>query len=158
MRPFSEKIAQRLIRWYGTQPVAERHACHAEHRKIITRMLNDARKKGSKLEADGEVSYRAFLVALNNRYRLVDNARLKATDDLEAVTDHRIALEKERRMGKPSPVLDRLQGDLLPVVKKLRHEGLSWAKVAAYLARYHKLKVSRGYLQDTFAGVDCIEV
>ena len=158
MRPFSEKIARKLIRWYGTQPVAERHACHAEHRSIITRMLNDARRKGTRLEADGEVSYRAFLVALDNRDRLVDNARLKATDDLEAVTDHRIALEKERRTSKPSPVLDRLQGDLLPVVKKLRHEGLSWAKVSAYLARHHRLKISRGYLQSTFAGVDFTQV
>ena len=63
---------------------------------------------------------------------------------------HRIMLEKERRMAKPSPKLDRLQGDLLPVVNRLREDGLSWAKVSAYLAKYHKLKVSRGYLQDTF--------
>lgn len=151
MRPFSEKIARWLIRWYGTQPVAERHACHAEHKQIITRMLNDARKNGTRLEPDGELSYGAFLRALDNRSRLVDNARLKSTDDLEAVTSHRIAVEKARRMSKPSPKYDRLHGDLLPVVKRLREEGLSWAKVSAYLARHHKLKVSRGYLQDTFA-------
>ena len=150
MRPFSEKIARRLIRWYSTQPEAERHACHAEHRSIITRMLNDARRKGTRLVADGELSYGAFLLALDNRSRLVDNTQLKATEDLEAVTSHRIMLEKERRMAKPSPKLDRLQGDLLPVVNRLREDGLSWAKVSAYLAKYHKLKVSRGYLQDTF--------
>ncbi|NJD39674.1 MAG: hypothetical protein FIA89_15335 [Geobacter sp.] len=140
-----------MIRWYGAQPVAERHACHAEHKQIITRMLNDARSNGTRLEADGELSYGAFLLALDNRSRLLDGGRLKATEDLEAVTNHRIAVEKQRRMSKPSPKLDRLHGDLLPVVKRLREEGLSWAKVSAYLAKYHKLKVSRGYLQDTFA-------
>lgn len=153
MRPFSQKTADKLIRWYLSQPTTERHGCHAEHRRLIQRWSNDARKAGSRPE-EGELAYRSFLKALDNRSRLMDNRRLRTDEDLEAVTRHRIAVERGRKMGKPSPKLDRLQADLLPVVKQLRAAKLSWAKVSDYLAKYHKLKVSRGFLQAVFAATD----
>lgn len=151
MRPFSQKTADKLLRWYLNQAEIERKECHVEQKKRINVVMNEARSKGLKVEADGELYYRAFLEAINRRCRLQSNRRLRTTDDLEAVTAERIAVEKAKVKAKPSPKLDRLHGDLNSVVRKLREEGLSWQKVSDYLAKFHKVRLSRGYLQKVFA-------
>lgn len=151
MRSFSKKATDKLLRWYITQPEIERGACHIEQKLRINVIMNDARKSGQKAEATGEVYYRAFLEGIRKRMRLQDNRNLRTTDDLEAVTAQRIAVEKAKIKPKPSPKRDRLQGDLESVVLRLRNEGLSWQKVADYLAKFHKCRFSRGYLQKVFA-------
>ena len=152
MRPFSQKTVERLLRWYITQPEAERHECHAEQKQRINVIMNEARKQGQKVEANGDIYYRAFLFGIDKRCRLQDNRRLKNSDDLANITMQRIAVEKAKIKAKPSPKLDRLHADLGPVVVKLRNEALSWQKVSDYLAKYHKCRYSRGYLQKVFAG------
>ncbi|WP_157039938.1 hypothetical protein [Pelobacter propionicus] len=115
-------------------------------------MMNDARKRGEKVEDSGDVYYRAFIWGIERRMRLQDNRRLKSTDDLEEVTKQRIAVAKATAKAKPSPILDRLHADLLPVVIQLRKEGLSWQKVSNYLFEYHQLEVDRRYLHKVFTG------
>ncbi len=151
MKSFSQKTTDLLLRWYVKQPELERCECHVEQRKQINVVMNEARKSGLKIEDDGSLYYRAFLVGIQKRSRLQSNLKLRTTDDLESVTTQRIATEKAKVKAKPSPKLDRLQGDLEPVVQKLRNEGLSWQKVSDFLAKYHKLKCGRGYLQKVFA-------
>jgi len=143
-------MTNQLLGWYLKQPEIERWECHAEQMRRIRVVMNNARQQGSKIEADGELYYRALLDGIYKRSRLESNKRLRTTDDLEAVTEHRIAVEKAKVTAKPSPKLDRLQGVLLPVVERLRREGFSWQKVSDYLAKNHKLKCSRGYLQKVF--------
>lgn len=152
MKPFSQKMTDQLLRWYLNQPELERKECHVEQKKRINVVMNEARKNGLKVEADGELYYRAFLEGIQKRIRLQSNRKLRTTDDLEVVTAQRIAVEKAKIKAKPSPKLDRLLGGLEPVVRKLRNEGSSWAKVSDYLAKYHKMKCGRGYLQKVFAG------
>ena len=152
MKPLSHKTADQLLGWYQKQPESERWECHTEQKKHINVIMNEARKNGLKVEADGELYYRAFLEGIQKRSRLQSNRKLRTTDDLEAVTNQRIAIEKAKIKAKPSPKLERLQGDLQPVVQKLRNEGLSWQKVSDYLAKYHKFKCDRRYLQKVFAG------
>lgn len=152
MKPFSRKTADRLLRWYTAQPDSERCLCHEEQRQRIIFLGNEARKRGEKLEMDGTLQYGAFLYGIDRRCRVISNQRLQTRDDLDAVTDRRIESEKTKSIkAKPSPKLDRLQGDLRPVVEKLRREGISWQKVSNYLARFHKCRYSRGYLQKVFA-------
>ena len=153
MKPFSQKMTDQLLGWYQKQPESERWECHIEQKKHINVVMNEARKNGLKVEADGELYYRAFLEGISRRSRLQSNRKLRTKDDLEAVTTQRIAIEKAKIKAKPSPKLDRLQGDLEPVVQRLRNEGLSWAKVSDYLAKYHKIKCGRGYLQKVFVGL-----
>lgn len=152
MRPFSQQTINKLLSWYQKQPEIERRECHVLQKKQINVIMNDARQRGEKVEDNGEVYYRAFLWGIDRRMRLGDNRRLKATDDLEAVTAQRIAVEKAKAKSKPSPILDRLHVDLLPVVIQLRREGLSWEKVSNYLREYHKLEVDRRYLHKVFSG------
>lgn len=152
MRPFSQKTADKLLRWYISQPEVERWECHVEQRRRIQFLQNEARKGGDKLEPDGKLQYQAFLFGIDRRHRLHSNERLKASDDLEAVTAARIAAIKNTIKAKASPVLDRLQGDLRPVVERLRNEGLSWAKVSDYVAKNHKVRISRGFLQKVCSG------
>ncbi len=151
MKPFSQKMTDKLLRWYISQPELERSECHVEQKKRINVVMNETRKNGQKPEADGELYYRAFLVGIQKRSRLQSNKKLRTTDNLEAITAQRIAIEKAKVKAKPAPKLDRLQGDLEPVVQKLRNEGMSWQKVSDFLAKYHKLKCGRGYLQKVFA-------
>ena len=151
MKPFSQKTTVQLLRWYVKQPEPERCECHVEQKTRINVVMNEARKNGQKVEADGELYYRAFLVGIQKRSRLQSNKKLRTTDNLEAVTAQRITIEKSKVKAKPSPKLDRLQGDLEPVVQKLRNEGLSWQKISDFLAKYHKLTCGRGYLQKVFA-------
>jgi hypothetical protein len=151
MKPFSQKMTEKLLRWYVSQPELERWNCHVEQKKQINVVLNEARQNGLKMADDGSVYYRALLVGIQKRSRLQSNLKLRTTDDLESVTAQRIVTEKAKVKAKPSPKLDRLLGDLEPVVRKLRDEGLSWQKVSDFLAKYHKLKCGRGYLQKVFA-------
>ncbi len=151
MKPFSQKMTDKLIRWYISQPELERWNCHIEQKKHINVTMNEARKNGLKGDDDGSVYYRALLVGIQKRSRLQSNLKLRTTDDLESVTAQRIAAEKAKVKAKPSPKLDRLLGDLEPVVRKLRDEGMSWQKVSDFLAKYHRLKCGRGYLQKVFA-------
>ncbi len=150
MKPFSQKTTDKLLRWYINQPELERLNCHIEQKKQINVVMNEARKNGQKVDDDGSVYYRAFLTGIQKRSRMQSNLKLRTSDDLEAVTTQRIAVEKAKVKSKPSPKLDRLQGDLEPVVEKLRNEGLSWQKVSDFLAKYHRLKCGRGYLQKVF--------
>lgn len=153
MKPLSPKMADQLLAWYSKQPELEREECHVEQKKRINVVMNEARKNRLKMEAaDGELYYRAFLEGIRIRSRLQSNRKLRSTDDLEAVTAQRIAVEKANVKPKPSPKLDRLLGELEPVVRRLRDEGLSWAKVSNYLAKFHKMRCGRGYLQKVFAG------
>jgi hypothetical protein len=151
MKSLSQKTTNQLLAWYQKQLELERWNCHIEQKKQINVAMNEARKCGQKTEDDGSVYYRAFLIAIQKRSRLLSNQKLRTSDDLEAVTTHRIALEKANVKAKPSPKLDRLQNDLEPVVMRLRADGLSWQKVSDFLAKYHKLKCARGYLQKVFA-------
>ena len=150
MKPFSEKTITSLLRWYHEQPELERKECHEIQRQRINVMMNDARKSGSKPVADGGIYYRAFLDGIASRNRLQDNRRLRSDDDLEAVTNIRIIVEKGKLKLKPSPKLDRLHGDLGPVVQRMRNDGLSWSKVSDYLAKNHTFKCGRAYLQKVF--------
>ena len=151
MKPFSQKMTNQLLAWYQKQPELERWNCHVEQKKQINVVLNEARKTGQKVDDNGSLYYRAFLAGIQKRSRLQSNTKLRTTDDLEAVTAQRIVVEKAKMKAKPSPKLDRLQGDLEPVVRKLRDEGLSWQKISDFLAKYHRLKCGRGYLQKIFA-------
>ena len=151
MKPFSKKTANSLLRWYIAQPDSERYRCHEEQRQRISFLGNEARKRDEKLEIDGKIQYDSFLFAIDKCCRIHSNKRLRSNDNLEAVTAKRIATEKAKMKAKPSPKLDRLLTDLRPVVEKLRDEGMSWQKVADYLARFHKCRYSRGYLQKVFA-------
>ena len=110
-------------------------------------LQNEARRKGEKVALDGKLQYQAFLFGIDRRLRLHRNERLKTSDDLEAVTSARIATIKVKAKAKASPMLDRIQGDLRPVIEKLRREGLSWKKVADYMSKYHNFDLTRGYYQ-----------
>jgi hypothetical protein len=151
MRPFSSRTADKLLRWYINQPEGERYECHQEQRQRIVFLQNEARKVGNKVELDGKLQYQAFLYGIDKRFRLHCNRRLKTTDDLEVVASARIAVVKAESKAKASPKQDRLHGDLRPVVERLRGEGMSWQKVSDYLARFHKVRISRGFLQKVFA-------
>ncbi len=152
MRPLSAKMIDQLLNWYLKQSELERKECHVEQRKRINVMMNGARNDGQKIEDVGELYYRAFLEGIRVRSRLHSNRRLNTNDDLDDITTQRIAAVKAATKAKPSPKLDRLQGDLEPVVMKLRREGVSWQKVSDYLAKHHKIRCSRGYLQKVFEG------
>jgi hypothetical protein len=146
----SQEQINRALRWYLRQPKAERVEVHRE--KIRLNKQRQANLRAQKLPDDDPAAgdYDSFVQAAHNRSRIhcdgLDNRR-----DLEEVTAIRIKTVKATKKDRSSPVKDKLTGKLYKVVLRLQAEGLSWAKISDYLAKYHKRRISRSYLCDTFS-------
>ena len=70
---------------------------------------------------------------------------------VERLMDLRVERIKAERKKKPRKKLEMLKEGYNEEIRKLRQEkGLGWRQCAAYLERFHNLKVSHGYLQKTF--------
>lgn len=73
---------------------------------------------------------------------------LTAQEAVEIERLRRLRVMKTKQ--KSSPKASRLAVQYAGLVEKLRGEGLGWGKISEYLAKYHKFKVSRSYLQRYF--------
>lgn len=54
------------------------------------------------------------------------------------------AIDKIKR--RKSTVADKVEKDLLPLIKQLREKNLSWAEISEYIRKYHRRKISKSYL------------
>lgn len=143
----------RCLKWYLKQPECERVAISDEQVRIFRLTLNKKRKAGESVVVNGEVNYQAFCEALFRRYRL-HYGKQDNRHDLKEIEEIRVNLARDTRKPKSSKVRDKISTDLYLTIKTLRKEGLSWAKVSAYIAKYHKRKISSGYLHRIFTEIE----
>lgn len=144
-----DKRERTLAVWYGKQLEEiqlEVHARQIENRRAYH---NDCRMRQEKPETTPEAERLQFMQAINAVFRMQSNKRLSTYDDLKVVDEKRIAQAKASTK-REAPKRDKLMLDLKPVVEKLRSEGISWQGVSDYIAKHHKKKISRGYLQKVF--------
>jgi intein-encoded DNA endonuclease-like protein len=47
---------------------------------------------------------------------------------------------------RKAKVADKIENDLLPLIKQLREKNLSWNQISEYIRKYHRKKISRSYL------------
>lgn len=150
MKGMSEETVNRLLRWYTKQPEAIRIEVHKNQKELENKWLNTMRAKGEKVACAPEMSYSAFITAIKDNQKMFDNRKLNINDDLESVTQERIAALKAKDKKKKAPLKNKVTGDLLLVIERLRKEGFSWEKIREYIALHHKRKISRGYLHRIF--------
>jgi hypothetical protein len=111
----------------------------------------DNRMKGIKAVATADNELEFFLSGVRKTFKELSRSRLTINDDLKAVDENRIKAAKAKS-ERIAPKKTKVRNDWLPVIERLRAEGLSWQNVSNYIALHHKRKVSRGYLQKLFAG------
>ncbi|NVN93512.1 MAG: hypothetical protein HXX11_23345 [Desulfuromonadales bacterium] len=144
-----DKRVRMLVMWYAKQPEEIRLEVHARQIEIRRAYHNDCRMRQEKPETSPANECNQFMQAINAVLRLQSNRRLSTYNDLNAVDEKRIAQAKAGTR-RDAPKRDKLLQDLRPVVERLRFEGVSWQGVSDFLAKHHKKKISRGYLQRVF--------
>ena len=83
--------------------------------------------------------------SLRSRRRTASPAELAAVDDLR--------IDHLKRQNPKSPCRDFLIRHAA-LLRKLRHDGLSWRLMSEYLKRYHGKNISPSYLRQTFGQID----
>ena len=145
-----DKRERTLANWYSKQLENIQLEVHARQIQLRRAYHNDCRMRQQKPETSPATERRQFFAAVSEIFRMQRNQRLSAFDDLKAVDEMRIAQAKASTR-REAPKRDKLLQDLKPVVERLRQEGISWQGVSDYLAKHHKKKISRGYLQKVFS-------
>ena len=144
-----DKRDRTLAMWYAKQLEEIQLEVHARLIEIRRAYHNDCRKRQERPETTPAHDRSLLLQAINNVFRMQSNRRLSTYDDLKAVDEIRIAQAKASTR-REAPKREKLLQDLKPVVERLRAEGVSWQGVSDYIAKHHKKKISRGYLQKVF--------
>lgn len=144
-----DKRERTLAAWYGKQLEEIQLEVHRRQIEFRRTYHNDCRMRQEKPETTPASERRLFMQAINAVFRMQSNRRLSTYDDLEAVDERRIAQAKASTK-REAPKREKLLQELKQVVEKLRAEKVSWQGVSDYIARHHKKKISRGYLQKVF--------
>jgi len=103
-----------------------------------------------------EVLYSCLIRALSKMYHIetAHAVRKKLTDsdykELQKISEVRIERLKASKKAKPSLKSSKLILQYRELVIRLRSEGLGWRRIAEYLRRYHRQKVSHQTLYKTF--------
>ena len=145
-----DKRVVKVLAWYAKQPDVVQLQVHERQIELRRSYMNDSRRRGVKPDNSAVQERETFHRAVADVFRRQSDRRLSIYDDLTEVDKERIAQAKEKAR-RNAPKKEKLLAELRPVVDKLRSEGVSWQGVSDYLARHHKKRISRGYLQKVFA-------
>lgn len=140
-----------LARYYSTLSEEDRVEAHRLSGELV-------RQDRGKVKLDECYFYSALMRALNQMYR--DRRELLSrkaaiTDDQAAdVAAKRLAsfksAKKDETNKKRRKKSQLISIRFLPLIKKLRADGLSWRDCADYLLKYHQKKISHQYLKEIY--------
>ena len=143
--------AKKLWLWFARQGDAVQEQVMENILELRQTYFNDCRMRGATPEKDPKKELGFFVAGVKKSFKESSNRRLSTYDDLKAVEERRIEVLKAKG-GRPAVKREKILEDLKPVIERLRAENISWAKVSDYIAKHHKKRVSRGYLQKLFKG------
>jgi hypothetical protein len=134
-----------LMRYYGKLPEDLRLNVMERQRNLIWKNSKKQKRKDKEIE----FFYGMLLRAVHQLRRLETTEQRKQT-----LTDEEIAkIETIRRnriktthRKKKSPLKKVIEIQLYELIKRLRSDGLSWRDISAYIARYHKRRISHAYI------------
>lgn len=145
----SAEEAESLAKYYAKLPIRIR----IETYKMQTDYARQNRDRLQK-EYTSEYYFAMHLLALRAMKRAESASSLKQElTQYEAAKLHKIRTEriKAGRGKKESKKALLIKDKYLEEIKKLYLEdGLSWREISEYLAKYHKVKISHGYIQQKF--------
>jgi hypothetical protein len=127
-----------LFEWFGKQPEAVR----VQIMKNKIRLYHEwASRKRKENELPQEMAdYAALLAAIMDAWR--GHAEGKKLKDFEL----RVAVAKEKKKARTAPTATLIEEQFLPMISKLRNEGLSWRQVAGFIRTHHHKKFAHTYL------------
>jgi hypothetical protein len=142
---------KKLLLWFARQEPVVQLQVMQNVVFLRRKYLNDCRMRNEKPDISPQGEFNVFLEGVKKGYRESSNLMLSIHDDLRQADENRIEAFKAKK-GRKAPKKKIVMEDIKPIVDKLREEGISWARVADYIALHHKKKISRGYLQKIFTG------
>jgi len=134
-----------LMRYYGKLPENLRLEVMGRQRDLIWKNSKQQKIKGKEIEF-----FYAMLLRAVHQLRQLETAEQRK----QTLTDEEIAkIETIRRNRikaahhkKKSPLKRIIEVQFYELIKRLRGEGLSWRDISAYIARYHKRRISHAYI------------
>jgi len=146
----SVQEAESLLKYFAKLPVN----VQIEAIKLQTDFARQNKKDFDK-EHGPEYYYAMLLVALRSMKRIeTAQATKDSLSEEEAEKLRKIRIERIRagRGKKASKKEIFIKEKMFEEIKKMRmEEGLSWREISEYIAKYHKTKISHGYLQQKFS-------
>lgn len=128
------KIDEFLL-WYAKQPQTIRSKVHEAKIEIFRRWKSNA-DTSYKIH---EVDYAALIAGIISVKKEMTECKNSKGFELRIS-----AIDKIKR--RKSTVADKVEKDLLPLIKQLREKNLSWAEISEYIRKYHRRKISKSYL------------
>ena len=145
----SENEAESLTKYYAKLPIKVK----IESYKLQTDYSRQNKPLFAK-EYASEFYFAMHLLALKAMKRIETAQATKDTLSLEEAEKlHNLRIEriKAGRGKKDSKKAKLVKEKYFEEIKKLYLEdGLSWREISEYIAKYHKTKISHGYIQQKF--------
>jgi hypothetical protein len=145
----SEPNRKRLINYYARLPEQTKIEAH----KLQTDLIRQSRDKYDNARQQ-EFTYAMLLLALAKMKSLeLAQTTKKALTDEEAgkITELRIQrILAAKNKGRESKQKHLIEIRFYEEIKNLKEKGLSWREIAEYIKKYHKKKISHGYLQQCY--------
>lgn len=130
-----------LVAWYARQPEAVRIEIHQRKIDIQRTWQNNARAAGrERAEKGGTADYAALVAAIAEYWKSVNKAKT------EMDFKKRVAASLAKKKTRFAPVAAEIE-KMLPLIERLRSEGMSWRQIVEYLKEHHKRTFSVAYLQ-----------
>ncbi len=143
------KEADSLVKYYSKLPENVR----IESFKLQTDLSRQNKDNFNK-EYASEFYYAMHLLALRAMKRIeTAQATKDSLSEEEALKLHKLRIEriKAGRGKKDSKKARLIKETLFHEIKNMYYnENLSWREISEYIAKYHKTKISHGYLQQKF--------
>lgn len=123
-----------LLLWYAKQPQTIRSTVHETKIDIFRKW-----KSGETSYKQHEVDFAALLAGIISVKKEMEKCKTSKGFELRIS-----AIDKIKR--RKSSTADKIENDLLPLIKQLRGKNLSWSEISEYIRKFHRRKISKSYL------------
>lgn len=127
-----------LFAWFGSQ--TEEIRLEIIRIKIDTYRRWASQEGRTKTMPAEKADYAALLAAIMDVWRGLQSG--KKSKDFEL----RVMEAKAKKKARLAPRADLLEREFLPLIGRLRGEGLSWRQVSEYIQKHHHKKFAHAYL------------
>lgn len=128
------KIDEHLT-WYAKQQQTIRLKVHETKIQIFRTWKSNA----DTAYKQNEVDYCALIAGIITVKKEMEKCKTSSGFALRVA-----AIDKIKK--RKSTVADKIEKDLLPLIKELRNKNLSWSEISEYIRKYHRRKISKSYL------------
>ena len=146
---FSVKRRDELMRYYGNLPENLRLNVMESQRDLIWKNSKKQKIKGKEIE----FFYGMLLRAVNQLQHLETAEQRKQTltdEEIANIETIRLSRIKADHRKKKSPLKEIIEVRFYDLITRLRGDGLSWRDISAYIARFHKRRISHQYIATAY--------